>query len=541
MAAHGAGEQRGSPAPSLQARSLTKRFGAVVACDRVDLTVNRGEIHGILGQNGAGKSTLMNMFLGLVNPDEGEILLNGHAVTIGDPFKAASVGLAMVHQHFSLIGPLRVWENLALGDRGRIDERRTVRHIGEVAARYGLDVDPRARVDDLTTGQRQRVEIVKCLIRDPDVFILDEPTSVLTAAESVELFGVLRRVVREESRAVVLISHKLDEVLHATDRVTIMRAGRVVAERPTEGATASELAREMIGREVSLRGVSAAIGHLEAPTSATVDAGTAEPAPMGPPSGGSSRGSASGKVVLAVRDARAVGPDGRTLLDGLSLELHEGEILGLAGVEGNGQKALGDLLASVLELTSGTVEVDGRPVRAGRPGAMGGAGIGVIPEDRHVCGCVLDMSVADNLVMADLHAVSRKGLLRRRRVLDVVQALIAEFDISTSSVDAPLRSLSGGNQQRVVLARELSRSPLVLVAAQPTRGLDVGAIEYMSARLRRTAAGGTGVLLISTELEEILELSDRVAVIHRGRIVGEMRRDEVDLDRLGLLMGGQAA
>jgi simple sugar transport system ATP-binding protein len=524
----GAGEPRGSPAPSLEARSLTKRFGAVVACDRVDLTVNRGEIHGILGQNGAGKSTLMNMFLGLVTPDVGEILLNGHAVTIADPFKAASLGLAMVHQHFSLIGPLKVWENLALGDTGRIDERRTVRHIEETAARYGLDVEPRARVDDLTTGQRQRVEIVKCLMRDPDVFILDEPTSVLTAAESLELFSVLRRVVQEEARAVVLISHKLDEILHATDRVTIMRSGRVVAERPTEGATAAELAREMIGREVSLRGVSAAIGHLEVPTPADPTA----PSPAGP---------AERAVVLAVRDLRARAPDGRTLLDGLSLDVHEGEILGLAGVEGNGQKALGDVLASLLDLSAGSVEVGGLPVRTGRPGAMAAAGIGVIPEDRHVCGCVMDMSVADNLVMGDLGAVSRGGLLRRRRLEDVVNRLVEEFDISTSSIDAPLRSLSGGNQQRVVLARELSRSPRVLVAAQPTRGLDVGAIEYMSARLRRTAEAGTAVLLISTELEEILELSHRVAVIHRGRIVGEMRRDEVDLDRLGLMMGGQAA
>jgi ABC-type uncharacterized transport system ATPase subunit len=545
--ADGAGEPQGSPAPSLEARSLTKRFGAVVACDRVDLIVNRGEIHGILGQNGAGKSTLMNMFLGLVTPDAGQILVHGNPVVIGDPFKAASVGLAMVHQHFSLIGPLKVWENLALGDKGRIDERRTARQIQEVATRYGLDVDPQARVDDMTTGQRQRVEIVKCLMRNPDVFILDEPTSVLTAAESVELFGVLRRVVQEEQRAVVLISHKLDEVLHATDRVTIMRSGRVVAERATPGATAAELAREMIGREVSLRGVSAAIGHLEVPTPGAGEPLQAERGGAVTATGTAQAGDAPSvtpdrrPVVLSVRDARAVGADGRTLLDGLSIEVRRGEILGLAGVEGNGQKALGDLLASVLELTSGTVEVAGTGVPPGRPGAMAAAGIGVIPEDRHGCGSVLDMTVADNLVMADLKAVSRRGMLRRKQVLEVVHRLIDEFDISVGSVDAPLRSLSGGNQQRVVLARELARSPLVLVAAQPTRGLDVGAIEYMSARLRRTAAAGTAVLLISTELEEILELADRVAVIHRGRIVGEMTRDQVDLDRLGLMMGGQAA
>jgi len=533
-AGDGNGEVHRSSAPALEARGLTRRFGAVVACDRVDLTVRPGEVHGILGQNGAGKSTLMNMFLGLVRPDEGRILVAGQPVRVHDPARAAALGLAMVHQHFSLIGPLKVWENLALNETGPMDEKRTVRHIEEVAARYGLDVDPRARVDDLTTGQRQRVEIVKCLIRSPDVFILDEPTSVLTAAESVELFGVLRRVVREEGRAVLLVSHKLDEVLHATDRVTIMRSGRVVAERPAAGATAAELAREMLGREVSLRGVSAAIGHVEAPSA---PAGPAEPAPV--PSV-TDAGTAK-PVVLSVRDARAVGPDGRTLLDGLSLDVREGEILGLAGVEGNGQRALGDVLASILSLTGGSVEVAGRRVEPGRPGAMATAGIGVIPEDRHGCGCVLGMSVADNLVMADLGSVSRHGLLRRGDVREVVERLVREFDISASSIDAPLRSLSGGNQQRVVLARELSRSPRVLVAAQPTRGLDVGAIEYMSARLRGAAADGTAVLLISTELEEILELSHRVAVIHRGRIVGEMLRHDVDLERLGLLMGGQVA
>ncbi len=524
----GAGGTPLPPVPALEARSLTKCYGKLVACDRVDLAVQRGEILGVLGQNGAGKSTLMNMLLGLVRPDGGEIVVNGHPVVIADPVKAASMGLAMVHQHFSLIGPLTVWENLSLGEKGRIDADRTRRHITEVARRYGLDVDPDARIDHLTTGQRQRVEIVKCLMREPDVVILDEPTSVLTAAESVELFLMLRRVVQEEQRAVVLISHKLDEVLHATDRVAIMRSGRVVADRITEGATAMELAREMIGRDVSLRGGSAAIGHFEAPADTGRETDEAVPGDVQP-------------TVLSIREARAVGPDGRTLLDGLSLEVRRGEVLGLAGIEGNGQKALGDLLSSVLSLSSGVVEVAGRAVETGRPGAMASAGVGVIPEDRHVSGCVLDMSVADNLVMGDLEAVSRRGLLRRRQVAEQATRLVEEFGIAVSSIDAPMRSLSGGNQQRVVVARELSRSPQILVAAQPTSGLDVGAIEYMNSRLRRAAEEGTGVLLISTELEEILELSDRIAVIHRGRIVGEVTRRQVDLDRLGMMMGGQAA
>jgi simple sugar transport system ATP-binding protein len=307
-----------------------------------------------------------------------------------------------------------------------------------VAERYSLDVDPRARVDDLTTGQRQRVEIVKCLLRDPDVFILDEPTSVLTAAESLELFAVLRQVVRDEHRAVLLISHKLDEVLHATDRVTIMRNGRVVAERPTVDTTAAELAREMIGREVSLRSMSAAaVGYLEAAADEPV-AVAPEP-PVGP-------------MVLSIRDAQAVAPDGRRLLDGVSLQVRAGEILGLAGVEGNGQKALSDLLSSVLELTGGLVEVEGQRVHAAGQGAMAAAGIGVIPEDRHVSGCVVDMSVAENLVMNDLPLVSHNGMLQRRRIRERAAQMVREFDIMTASLDAPFRSLSGGNQQRVVLA-----------------------------------------------------------------------------------------
>ena len=527
----------GSPAaPALEARSLTKRYGPVLACDSVDLTVRRGEIHAILGQNGAGKTTLMNMFLGLARPDSGDIALRGRTVTIADPAQAASQGLAMVHQHFSLVGPLPVWENLTLGEVGRIDKRRTVARIREVAGRYALDVDPLAVVDDLTTGQRQRVEIVKCLMKDPDVFILDEPTSVLTAKESVELFRVLRQVVRKEDRAVILISHKLDEVLHATDRVSIMRSGRMVAERPTGGLTAQMLAREMIGHDVSLRQVATAVGHLQLPdeqdsSGATPPTGEVPAPPPVPP----------GDIALSIRDAVATGPDGRVLLDGLSLHVGRGEILGLAGVEGNGQKALGDLLSSVLSLDSGAVEVDGHTVNLKKPGAMEGAGVGVVPEDRRHSGCVLDMSVAENLLLCDFPAVSSRGFVNRRRMLDKASRLVAEFDIVAPMLDAPLRSLSGGNQQRVVLARELSRSPAVLVAAQPTFGLDVAAVEYMSKRLREAAKSGVGILLISTELEEILDLADRIAVIHRGRIVGEMARGDADLDRIGMMMGGQAA
>jgi ABC-type uncharacterized transport system ATPase subunit len=501
-------------APAIEARSITKRYGAVTACDGVDLSVRRGEIHGVLGQNGAGKTTLMNVLLGLVAPDAGEILIDGRAVTIRDPADAQRLGLAMVHQHFSLIGPLTVWENVTLGEQGKVNRTGTIRRVTELAGRYGLAVDPHARIDDLTTGQRQRVEIIKCLMRDPDVFILDEPTSVLTASESLELFGVLRKVVQDENRAVILISHKLDEILHATDRVTIMRGGAVVARVRTAHASADELAHEMIGPDHA--------EPLPLPLLRSIDA----------------RGAAD--AVLWIHDVSAHAPDGRPLLDRLNLDVRRGEIVGLAGTEGNGQKPLGDLLSSLLTITSGTVSVDGVSVHCGRAGAMAAAGVGVIPEDRRSAS-VLELSVAENLAVGAVDRVSSGRFVNRKRMRAYAQRLVDEFEITAASVDAPMSSLSGGNQQRVVLARELSRAPAVLVAAQPTRGLDVGAIEYMTARIRAAAASGIAVLLISTELEELLALADRIAVIHRGRITGEMTRAEFDARRLGLMMGGRAA
>jgi simple sugar transport system ATP-binding protein len=534
-----AGAAADAAVPAVELHGITKTFGAVVACDSVDLAVCRGEIHGLLGQNGAGKSTLMKVVLGLVRPDAGCIVVNGVEQTIRHPLDAATLGIAMVHQHFSLVPALTVWENVALGERGRVDrerERRTVREVGE---RYGLRVDPDARIADLTTGERQRVEILKCLARDPGVLILDEPTSVLTIAESREVFSVLRRVVHDERRAVVLISHRLDEVLHATDRVTVMRAGAVVARWRTGETSTRELARAMVGRESADSTHAPTLGALD--VLAEPAAAPSEPAagqPQAPPDAGTSR---RGDVVLRIRDAHAVAADGRPLLRGLSLDVRAGEVLGLAGVEGNGQAALGAVLSSLLPLRSGSVQVCGVEVATGRPGAMVRAGIGVVPEDRHRSGSVLDMTVAENLVLADVESVCRGGFLSRRRLRKRAEALIREFDIDVPSLDAPMRFVSGGNQQKIVLARELARRPKVLVAAQPAAGLDVGAIEYMTSRLRATADQGVAVLLVSTELEEILALADRIAVIHRGAIVGEMARADVEVERLGLLMGGQAA
>jgi simple sugar transport system ATP-binding protein len=478
-------------------------------------------VHGILGENGAGKSTLMKMLIGLILPDAGQIRVHGEPADIVDPIAAARLGIGMVHQHFSLVEPLTVWENVALGDIGRLDPGRIRRRVGEISEQYGLEIDPDDRISDLTAGMRQRVEIIKCLRRDPEILVFDEPTSVLSPAESEFLFAALRRVVDDEGKAVALVSHKLAEVIAAADEVTIMRDGQVVEHRLTSDCEPAMLARAMVGRDVVLRREHAAFGVLDDTVA----------------SAGAER-EISSTPVLRITGASVTGRDGRVLLDRLDLDVHAGEIVGVAGVEGNGQRTLGDVLSSLCEVVSGTVEVDGRRVPSGQAGAMARAGIAVIPEDRHDSGCVLDFSVAENLFIDNPEWVARRGLMNRTRMHRHADELIDRFDIVCGGPLAPMWSLSGGNQQRVVLARELSHAPRVLVAAQPTRGLDVGAIEYMSSQLREAAANGVGVLLISTELEEILDLADRLVIISKGRIVGEMQRGDVDLVELGLLMSG---
>jgi ABC-type uncharacterized transport system ATPase subunit len=517
-----------APAPAVELTGITKRFGAVVACDGVDLALHRGRIHGILGENGAGKSTLMKILIGLVLPDSGSIEVDGQRCTIHDPIDAARLGIGMVHQHFSLINALTVWENVALGDTGRLDPQAVRNRIGEISDQYGLAIEPSARVGSLTAGLRQRVEIIKCLRRDPSIVVFDEPTSVLTPDESVQLFESLRHVVTAENRAVVLVSHKLDEVLGSTDEVTIMRQGRVVDRRPTAGSDARTLATAMLGREVSLRAERAALGVISVDDVAHDETAEHEV-------------DASVDPALSIRGATAIGAGGVRLLDSLDLDVRPGEIVGVAGVEGNGQRALGDLLSSLVRLESGTVSAGGREVATGRPGAMSRAGIAVIPEDRHDSGCVLDMTVAENLVLVNQARVARRGVIDQGALNAFALRMITDFGIQCSGPAAPMWSLSGGNQQRVVLARELADEPAVLVAAQPTRGLDVGAIEYMTGRLRMAAAAGVAVLLISSEIEEILDVATRVVVIHQGRIIGEMAHHELDLERLGMLMGGAAA
>ncbi|MGH1489560.1 MAG: ABC transporter ATP-binding protein [Acidimicrobiales bacterium] len=537
--------------PAVELLGITKRFGAVVACDDVDLALKRSRIHGILGENGAGKSTLMKILIGLVLPDSGQIRVDGKESVIQDPLDASSLGIAMVHQHFSLVEALTVWENVALGEAGRLDPAAVRNRIGDISDEYGLAIEPDARVGDLTAGLRQRVEIIKCLRRNPNIVVFDEPTSVLTPDESEQLFISLRHVVAAEGRAVVLVSHKLDEILASTDEVTIMRRGAVVDRMDTNETDARTLARGMVGRDVSLRSERAAFGLLSdvatnggseaepvAETESASELESESETEAGTEAGVSTAPVLRSEPVLRIDDVTARGPGGVTLLDGLSLQVGAGEIVGIAGVEGNGQRTLGDLLSSLVGLESGSVQVNDTVVKTGRSGAMAAAGISVIPEDRHDSGVVLDMTVAENLVLVNPERFAKNGVLDSKRLQAFAEEMIEKFDIACAGPDAPLWSLSGGNQQRVVLARELSHSPAVLVAAQPTRGLDVGAIEYMTDQLRRAAADGVAVLLISSELEEVMDLAHRIVVMHAGRSVGEMSRAEADLDRIGMLMGG---
>jgi general nucleoside transport system ATP-binding protein len=521
----GGGSASAGPPPAVEVSGLTKNYGAVAACDAVNLQLHRGEIHGILGENGAGKSTLMKMLIGLVVPDAGRISIDGASVRIMSPLEAAQLGIGMVHQHFSLIEALTVWENVALGDRGKLSRSATRASVAELGEQYGLRVDPDVPVGDLPVGLRQRVEILKCLRRQPEILIFDEPTSVLTPEESEDLFASLRQVVNQEDRAVALVSHKLTEILSVTDRVTIMRNGQVVNGYQTDEVGAAALAQDMVGREVRLR--STALGNLGG-----------SPSEAGEPEAEGRSEEISAPTVLELRGLEVRGPEGVVELDDFMLSVRAGEIVGVAGVEGNGQKALVDALSGLQPVIRGEVLVDGEVVEMKRLGASHEAGVAIIPEDRHDSGLVMEMSLAENLMLADPEGFSHRGVIDRGRLDALTEELIERFGIMCTGPHAPLWTLSGGNQQRAVLAREMTSNPKVLVASQPTRGLDVGAIEYMAGQLRQAADDGVGVLLISSELDEIFELADRIVVIFRGQITGEMTRATATREKVGRLMGG---
>jgi general nucleoside transport system ATP-binding protein len=497
--------------PVLELRGITKRFPGIVANDDVDLDLQRREVHALLGENGAGKSTLMNVLYGLYSPDEGEILIKGEPVRMRSPKDAIDHGIGMVHQHFMLIPVMTVAENIVLATEPVragvvLDYGAARKRVEELARTFGFRIDPDARVEEITVGQQQRVEILKALYRGADILILDEPTAVLTPQEAEELFEILRSLVRE-GMSVIFISHKLGEVLEIADRITVLRRGKVVDTVPRAGATEEGLARMMVGREVLLR----------------VDKAPAEPTDS----------------ALQVQDLHVFDDRKLEAVRGLSFEVRGGEIVGIAGVDGNGQTELIDAITGLRRPYAGSIMVAGGDLtRAGAKEVID-SGLGHIPEDRQRRGLVLEFTLAENLALEDYRRPpdSRFGWLFPRRLMARARKLLREFDVRGGGPMALASTLSGGNQQKVVIAREVARDPRVLLAAQPTRGLDVGAIEYVHRRLVEQRDAGKAVLLVSLELEEILGLADRILVMYEGRIVAEYGPD-VSEDELGIAMTG---
>jgi simple sugar transport system ATP-binding protein len=497
--------------PVLEVRNITKRFPGVLANDRVSFTLEAGEIHAFLGENGAGKSTLMNILYGLYDPDEGEILINGRQVTIRGPADAIRQGLGMVHQHFMLVPTLTVAENVMLGTEitsgPLLDERTANARIRELSTRYGLDVPSDALIMDLPVGVQQRVEIVKALYRGADILILDEPTAVLTPQEAEELFAVIRALVAQ-GKSIIFISHKLKEVLAIADRITVLRRGRVVGATSPRQTSEEQLAAMMVGREVML----------------VVDKEPARP----------------GAETLEVEDL-VVLDDRRTIaVDKLSLTVRAGEVLGIAGVQGNGQTELVEALTGLRRVESGHVRLLGAEVTGATPRTILETGVAHVPEDRHRHGLVLSYPIADNLVLSTYHhqPFAHGIVINTEAIEQNAQQLVKEFDVRTPSTLTLAASLSGGNQQKVVVAREFSRPIKLLIAAQPTRGLDVGSIEFIHNEIIRQRDEGVAVLVVSAELDEILALSDRIAVMFKGKIIATIPAAEATREGLGLLMAG---
>ncbi|HEY8864136.1 MAG TPA: ABC transporter ATP-binding protein [Candidatus Dormibacteraeota bacterium] len=497
-------------------RSISKRFPGVLANDEVDFEARHGEVHALLGENGAGKSTLASILTGLYRPDTGEISIEGKTVEFHSPRDATEAGVSMVHQHFRLAASLTVADNIVLGHRGtpwlRTNPATIESQVAELAKRYRMPVRPDARVWQLSVGEQQRVEILKALYRGARILILDEPTSLLTPQEADDLFETLRRMTAE-GRTIVFVSHKLDELMSVSDRVTVLRGGKVIGTVNTPETSPRELARMMIGREV-----------VFSQTKATSDAARRE-------------------VALELRDVSADDDLGLKALHNVSLSVHQGEIVGVAGVAGNGQRQLAEAVSGARPRTGGGVMVKGRSLRSGDPEDAIVHGVAHVPEDRLGTGVSPSLSIAENLILKSHRQapMSTRGVLRHDRIRRNAQELIKRFAVAAPGPDTPTRLLSGGNVQKVVLARELSSNPAVIVAANPTRGLDVGATEVVRELLLEAAGKGVGILLISEDLDEILLLADRIAVIYEGRIVGVVGRPTADVQHLGLMMAGSSA
>ena len=528
---------------AIEMRNIHKRFGSLVANNGVNFDLRRGQVHALLGENGAGKTTLMRILYGLYHADEGDILVDGQRVTIHSPKDAIALGIGMVTQHFALVPPLTVAENVVLGYNPgvRLNLNQASQRVAEAAERLGIEVAPLALVKDLSVGERQRVEILKALYRNATVLILDEPTAVLVPQEVDRLFESLRRL-QASGLSVVFISHKLVEVMSITDQVTVLRGGEVVGTVNTADTSQAELARLMVGRETfaaSRLDRSSAIGPISA--TPRLDRSSA----IGPISSESIDHRQIGPIAedrsnrcptLRLENVAAQDNKGLSALKNITLDVHAGEIVGLAGVSGNGQSELAQVLEGVRQASAGRVLVDGQDLTHADPTGMMRAGVGRIPEDRHES-VVPEMTVAQNMALEHLGEFVAKGTLDKRRMRQHAEHLIATYQIKAKPDDR-IRTLSGGNMQKVILARVLERNPKVIVVAQPTRGLDVGATEYVHGKLVEQRHRGAAILLISEDLDEILELSDRIAVIYEGEIRGVLPRTEADAEQLGLLMSG---
>lgn len=504
----------------IEMRGITKRFPGVLANDHIDFDIRAGEIHALLGENGAGKTTLMNILYGLYQPDEGEIYVRDQKVSIKSPKDAIALGIGMVHQHFMLVPPLTVTENVVLGLESPreplLDLDRAENRIAELSRKYGLKVDSKAKIDQLSVGERQRVEIIKALYRGAEVLILDEPTSVLTPPEVKELSKILQRMAREGLAIIPFITHKLPEVMAISDRVTVLRRGRVVARMGTDRTNERELARNLVGREVLFR----------------VERRTVE----------------AGNVVLEVRNLSALNDKGLPALKKVSFSIHEGEIFGIAGVAGNGQRELAEVITGLRKATEGEVHVLGKNMINSPPSEIIDQGVGHIPEDRMGMGLLMDFSIAENIIL-ETHSKSpfahrwflpfdKRWFFNTYEIDKHAEKLIQEYGIKTPSKDVPARNLSGGNLQRLILARELSRNPKLLIANQATRGLDVGAIEFIREKLMEQKTRGVAVLLISEDLDEITSMSDRIAVMYEGEFMAIIPAEKADIRDIGLMMGG---
>ena len=495
----------------IEMREITKVFGEFVANDKINLELRKGEIHALLGENGAGKSTLMNMLAGLLEPTSGEIVVNGQVVKLDSPSKAASLGIGMVHQHFMLVEAFTVAENIILGSEltqnGVLDIARATREINELSERYGLAVDPSAKVADISVGAQQRVEILKTLYRGADILIFDEPTAVLTPSEIDELMVIMKNLVKE-GKSIILITHKLDEIRAVSDRVTVIRRGKSIETVEIAGATNADLAEMMVGRSVSFKTVKQA------------------PQPK--------------EVVLSIKDLVVNENRGVPAVKNLSLDVRAGEIVGIAGIDGNGQSELIQAITGLRKIESGSVELKGQSIVGLHPRQITELSVGHVPEDRHRDGLVLEMMISENIALQTYYKepLSKKGILNYTNIIDYAKKLMQEFDVRAASEIVPASALSGGNQQKAIIAREIDRNPDLLIVSQPTRGLDVGAIEYIHKRLIQERDNGKAVLVVSFELDEILNVSDRIAVIHDGKIQGIVTPETTNKQELGVLMAG---